>query len=242
MYTSFHKALSFKVGITSIAKLILFTGVSVNEFYNDLKIELVKQTQLKGSKTALKIAIQTGIDRRQVSLLLHGEQSLYVKPNKLYLIIKELFYYKAINNKKQLTQKKFNSICTKCSNGTFTHNSILVELKNAGIIKQQGNKLLISNHIDQSILNHNEISINQQYLLESLVSNITNSSNQGHYLCKTNYTTKISPSKVSQVQEEIAIKMKTFQADVKNIIQKNEAKVAENTFPKYGLNIFDFTM
>ena len=41
MNTKINRSLFFKVSVSAIARLILYTGIRINDFYKDLKIELV---------------------------------------------------------------------------------------------------------------------------------------------------------------------------------------------------------
>jgi len=234
----------------AVAKLILKFNISRHDYNHCLNEQLVLEAKKQNPKASkVELAVRTGIDRRFISSYLNGEMPT-VKSNKLSLILSDIKwtlnkYYPARNRlPKKGPFKSFESICEQWSSGTLTYKAVLTELVRIGSVVDHGKdiELVVAKQSDiVKSLQYFDISTSvlNRYA-DTVLHNLNDITVELKNYQMSSLSTQIKPADINKIKPEMKALLKYSSDEMVNLLERYESDVEPDTYPAYGVSVFEF--
>lgn len=233
-----------KPATDEICEFALSHGFQIDEFMSLVKSSFIDAAKNDGAKTAARISLKTGIDRRQINI--NNKTSLKVpqKTDPILLILRELRIYKSRFNTNLIPIKgSINSFHGLARNfkGRSTMRTIideLVEIECIEIIDNQTIKIISTTKIN--VISKNEELMRMGQRVAKLANTIKrNYSGESEKEIEWSIdSSKINSSNKKKLSDHLMQLRKKFTPLMLEFVEEYESNVPEGTYEPYSINIF----
>ncbi|MBL4661576.1 MAG: hypothetical protein JKY19_14550 [Alcanivoracaceae bacterium] len=234
----------------AVAKLILRFNISRHDYNHCLNEQLVLEAKKQNPKASkVELAVRTGIDRRFITGYLNGEMPA-VKSNKLTLILSDIKwtlnkYYPGQNKlPKKGPFKTFESICEQWSSGTLTYKAVLTELVRIGSVIDHGKQieLIVAKQSDalKTIQRFDTSTSVLNRYADTVLHNFKDLTFEEKNYQMSSFSTQIGPADIKELKPKMKTLLKKSSNDIIDLLEKYESDVKPDTYPSYGVSVFEF--
>lgn len=227
--------------------MVIKFGLQCHEFKDNIEfayIQAAKELLHEEQRpiTSQAIAVKTGIDRRKVAEYVQqkGNRKGF---NKMDLVILALQKCKA-GGQKKLSSARLSQIIDSIYGQHIRAKAIITELIQAEMITPDKSHYRITDVLHQKLSLQaelaDEVDITTQRLFETFYKKMFGE-NDVSLNQKTVQSSKIPPRKHAEVHTLLNQLLTDFQNQVESVLNEYAVNVAENTYPKIGINQFQFS-
>ncbi|MCX7555161.1 hypothetical protein OS175_14890 [Marinicella sp. S1101] len=230
-----------------VSKMVIKFGLQYHEFransqkaYIKAAEELLEDANIK--PTIQAIAVKTGIDRRVIAEFNNNKNQNNDVLNKMDMIIVALQQTKAKN--KRLTHAKLTTLIDNIYGNHIRAKAVITELISNQIISKSENKYLITDSLNQQLMQQaelaEEVDITTKRLFQTFYKKMFATDLKQNLNQASIFSSKIPHSKHDEINQIIDKKMRAFQQEMKALIQQHETNVPEGTYANVGFSQFQF--
>lgn len=233
----------FAAGLQGISKIIIDFKIDQKRFTKDFRFSLAHTAKkLYPKESITNLAQMTGLLRSQVDDHLESENSIPILDQES-LILADLWKVKDKNNLVPISSAK--SIISEQLKGKYSTLTIYNSLVQSGSVKENENDLEIlsksfsSNKGEERILNLIGLIIDK--ISSTIIFNKRAKNCDHRFFQRMFKTTQVHPSNFEKMHNELhKIIHEKHWPEIKEIIEKYESNVPENSYPECGVSIFEF--
>lgn len=230
-----------------VSKMVIKFGLQYHEFransqkaYIKAAEELLEEAKIKPTNQA--IAVKTGIDRRVIAEFNNNKNQNNDVLNKMDMIIVAL--QKAKAKGKHLTHAKLTTLIDNIYGNHIRAKAVITELISNQIISKSANKYLITDSLNQQLVQQaelaEEVDITTKRLFQTFYKKMFATDLKQNLNQASIFSSKIPHSKHDEINQIIDKKMRAFQQDMNQLIQQHETNVPEGTYANVGFSQFQF--
>lgn len=229
-----------------LSKLLLEFNLDFNDVLNTLREYYVRETY-KHSKTITRTSLKSGIDRRTVSAIINDKKQ-YHKPSSIFTILSEIKLLANKNNDLLVNKRGVNSIeslIKEIAHGSTTLNSVINELVELGCILDEGDKVkFVTNYIGKTPNKQRSIEILSNHIyryINTITYNLNCKEDEKQFEYSI-YSTKISPSRKQDLDNEIRSTLEKTTIEVRQILEKYEENSHGVSYEETGVSLTQFNL
>ncbi len=230
-----------------VSKMVIKFGLQCQEFKANIQKAYIKAAEelldeAKIQPTRQAIAVKTGIDRRVIAEFYNDKDFSKEVMNKMDLVIVAL--QKAKRFSKKLTHSNLTTLIDKIYGNHIRARAVITELVSNQMIVKKGNFYYIAKSLNQQLIKQaalaEEVDITTKRLFQTFYKKMFATSQQQNLNQATVYSSKIPHSRHEEINKIIDIKMRTFQAEMSELIKHHETNVPDGTYANIGFSQFQF--
>jgi len=248
--TSHHETVLKMLG-RAFARVSHLFGYSAREVGRAFKEGYLEYLLEKSPRAkVVELALQSGLDRRQISEYLKTNTvNSWHKPTRLDLILSHLKWISekhSVDGYIPLYGNGFTleATCKQFATGNYTTAAVLQELLRRQAVKLRGEKLelinwaVLSDQEDRDFAKVAAWSI--EMLSRTLAKNKHTKLPAMRNFHRFLYSTQIPNYRVNEVHNEVVSKLSQYYHELTALLEEAESDVRPGTFPVYGISFFEF--
>jgi hypothetical protein len=248
-----NKPIQLQVALIPVCKMVIRFGLHFNEFIRNMQKAYIQAAeeiliQSDNKPTLQAIAIKTGMDRRTISEHKNNTLKHYSNPmNKMDMVIVQL---QILNNKKgvkTLPLKQIKHVIDAIYAQHIRSNAIIKELITNQIIKKiDDNTFKLNLTLNQQTVDirmmAEDVDFTAKRLFQTYYKNMFNNKcrQKNTLMQSTCLSSKIALRHHKKVNQLIKRELNISENKIKNIINKYESNIPENSYPEIGVTQFQF--
>lgn len=247
MKTDKRHLVQLQKALIPVSKMVIKFGLQYHEFrknsqraYIKAAEELLIDAQIK--PTIQAIAVKTGIDRRVIADLNNSKNSQQDTLNKMDLVIMSLQQSRI--QSEHLTQSQLTTLIDNIYGNHIRAKAVIIELLSNQLITKVKNSYLIADSLNQQLLQQaelaEEVDITTKRLFQTFYKKMFATDLKQNLNQASIFSSKIPHSKHDKINQIIDKKMRQFQKDMNELIEKHETNVPEGTYANVGFSQFQF--